>query len=199
MRQSDALRLVNKCRWMYPELDFTNIVLADGNNYEYRFGSESAGICTGSGDIYVRIPVEEYFPKLSYSSFMGTLLHEAIHRYVVFTYGIKHHGHGEKFQETCLRFGLDPIKESAHDDSVESHIYPMDEKDYRKYRDIDGDLPDPRAETDAEYAMWDKHEKTYNRKCPAYSRHEEAVRDMLIVRQWNEKRDARIQAILDAA
>ncbi len=173
MRQSDALRIVNKCKQMYPLLDFTNIVLVDRDSYQYRFGAESAGLCKGNGDIYVKIP--EIDEIILYQNFMTILVHEAIHRYVLFTYGEKHYGHGRKFQEACIKFGLDPVRETSHDDTVKRRIYPMNRKDYLKYRHDWGDLKDPWFDDDILFALYKKHKKTYSRKYPAYDRHWESV------------------------
>ncbi len=183
MRIADALRIVNKCRRMYPRLDFTNIALVDHSNYVYRFGAESVGICNGKGDIYIQLPMVGDFPlskKWRYGQFMRTLVHEAIHRYVLFTYGLKHHGHGKKFQEVCLQYGLDPFKETAHDETVKRRIYPINKKDYKKYRNSWGDMKDPvfDIDNDVAWALREKHDKTYDRKCYGYIDHLDAVKNM---------------------
>ncbi len=186
MRIQDALRMINKCKALYPKLDFTTITLHTKDNYQYRFGAESAGVCNGQGDIHIRIP-RDGIAYFTYPNFMRTIVHEAIHRYVLFHHGKEHHGHGKMFQEACLEFGLDPIKESFHDKKNTVKIYPMNKADYLKYRMDDGDRYDPRANTDAEWAFYYKHDKTYDRSCPAYKRHQEATE--ALINKVNEKRE----------
>ncbi len=190
IRKSDALRLINKCRRMYPELDFTNITIVDYDNYQYRFGKESSGICRGNGDIKIRIPIQYveggYLLAMTYAAFMGTLVHEAIHRDVLFNHGLEHHNHGIEFQKRCLYFGLDPIKEVSGDDRVIEKIYPMNAEDYLKYRSEYGERNDPIGDTDAEWAYEEKHDKTYSRKCPAYDAHMKAVLPMRLCHSTNE-------------
>ncbi len=179
MRQSDALRIVNKARRMFPELDFTNITLHDADKYQYRFPVESAGICNGMGDIHVAIPrsadKQNSGNAFIYAAFFNTLVHEAIHRYVLHRHGIEHHGHGAKFQNACLKFGLDPIKETSHDDTVKYRKYPTDRKTYKKYRDYDGHV---QFHYDEPEEGIDEHEECYNNNCPTYGMMTDAVRGM---------------------
>ncbi len=159
----------------------------DENNYEYKFSAESTGLYRNSGEIFIRIPKKSYemdkhsyWTIKQYSALMHTMVHEAIHRKVHHEHGDDIVGHGMEFQRECLYFGLDPHRESFHDKRVEDRLYPMDKNDYKKYRDDGGYcMDDPCAETDAGWKLFEKHEATYNRRCPAYENFEMYVGDMI--------------------
>ena len=123
MKTADAFRIINKCRRLFPELDFGGITLITMNDCEHRF--DAGGVCINGEAIYVGIPDTNadnaVLMWLRYADFMKTLIHEAIHRYVYTTHG-KHSGHGKKFQKACLKFGLDPYRETEHDDTVKKRI-----------------------------------------------------------------------------
>ncbi len=178
-------------------MDFTNTTLMDDNRYEYRFGAESSGHYNiNVRNINIRIPSRDntelghWWVQEQYADLMGTIVHEAIHRKVHQDHGDDIIGHGIEFQRECLAFGLDPFRESNHDKEATDFLYPMNETDYKKYRSDWGERVDPYTDTDtdAEWKLWEKHDATYNRKCPAYQKFLDYVGDMRLCNQTADEK-----------
>ena len=150
VRPAHILRMVTRLSKKYPELDFSNIVTIDETELQTRFDiPDLAGLYnTNTDTVYVGLPkiiACRYFAPRQMAAVAVVVLHEVIHRKQK-EINPQSKDHGKLFQKLCLKYGLDPRKEIAHDKgqklkvkipkALKKYYYHMGTLDYPKYRDF---------------------------------------------------------------
>ena len=122
IRPAHILRMCNRLSKIYPDLDFTNIVTISEDLLQTRFDNPNIAGChvRGTDEIFIGLGSArcDVFAHVEYAWTANVLLHEVIHRKQSMIDPWSK-AHGKLFQELCLKYGLDPRIEIAHDKDQE--------------------------------------------------------------------------------